>query len=237
MRLPVTLLSCGGGIPCISAPVSDGPQLRSDRIGSAICCYYDFPFFPGFRLPVVLSWYLGLRNVLAAALLLSALDCPAQNLAGSAGANLDPYPPDSPGASHASLDLRVRGANSDGWLFPVTELNKSLPSWLQFGAEFRDRVEGQVGLHYAPTNDIYDLTQLRIGIYIQPTSWFKIVSVTQDARVFFNQHVPNEPSYQNIWDLREAYATIGDGDSSWMTATVGREVLSFGDEAIGTPAT
>ena len=194
------------------------------------------PFFPGFRLPVVFSCHLGLRNALAAALLLSALDCPAQNPAGSARADLDSYPPDSPAASHASLDLRVPGPNPGSWLFPVTELDRSLPSWLQFGAQFRDRVEGQVGLHYAPTNDTYNLTQLRIGIYIQPTNWFRIVSVTQDSRVFFNQHVPNAPPYQNVWDLREAYAKIGDGDSSWITATVGREVLSFGDERVIGPS-
>ena len=177
-----------------------------------------------------------LGNGLAAALLLSALACRAQNAGGGVGADLDPYPPDSPAASHASLDLRVPGPNPGGWLFPVTELNRSLPLWLQFGAQFRDRVEGQVGLRYAPRNDIYDLTQLRIGIYIQPTSWFKIVTVTQDSRVFFNQHVPNKPSYQNVWDLREAYAKIGDGDSSWITATVGREVLSFGDERVIGPS-
>lgn len=169
-------------------------------------------------------------------MLLTALDCGAQSSAGTAGADLDPYPPDSPGASHSSLDLRVPVPNPDGWLFPVTELDKSLPSWLQFGGQFRDRVEGQIGFHYAPTNDGYDLTQLRVGVYIKPINWFKIVAVTQDSRVFFNHHVGNVPPYQNIWDLREAYATIGDGDSSWITATVGREILSFGDERVIGPS-
>jgi len=182
----------------------------------------------------VLSSYFGLGNMLAATVLLSALTCRAQS--PPPGPVLDPYPPDSPGASHASLDLRVRGSNSGGWLFPVTELDRSLPSWLQFGAEFRDRVEGQVGLRYAPTDDIYNLTQLRIGAYIQPTNWFRVVAVTQDSRVFFNQHVPNAPSYQNVWDLREAYAKIGNADSGWITATVGRQVLSFGDERVIGPS-
>jgi hypothetical protein len=174
--------------------------------------------------------------VLALLFLLSALDARAQNPAGPAGADLDAYPPDSPGASHASLDLRVPGSNPDGWLFPVTELDQSLPRWLQFGAQFRDRAEGQVGFHYSPTDDGYDLTQLRIGIYIKPVNWFKIVAVTQDSRVFFNQHVTNTPPYQNMWDLREAYATIGDSDSSWITATVGREILNFGDERVIGPS-
>ena len=55
-------------------------------------------------------------------------------------------------------------------------------------------------------NDTYDLTQLRLGIYIQPMKWLELVAVTQDSRVFFNQHVATAPPYQNIWDIREAYA-------------------------------
>lgn len=185
---------------------------------------------------IVLSYHLSRRTLAGAALFLGTLDASAQTPAAAPSADLDVYPVDSPAASHASLDLRVPGSNPQGWLFPVTELDQSLPAWLQFGAQFRDRAEGQTGLHYAGTDDGYDLTQLRIGIYIQPASWFKIVAVTQDSRAFFNHHVPNTPPYQNMWDLREAYATIGDSDSSWITASVGREILSFGDERVIGPS-
>ena len=163
---------------------------------------------------------------------LGALQAIAQTSSGT----VDPYTPDSPAASKASLDLRVPGAGAGRWLFPVTALNKSLPAWLQFGAQFRDRFEGQLGLHYRPSDDLYDLTQLRLGIYIKPVSWFKIVAVTQDSRIFFNQNVRNVPPYQNVWDVREAYAEIGDQDSSWISATVGREILSFGDERVIGPS-
>src|ERR1022692_2193361 len=80
-----------------------------------------------------------------------------------------PAQPDAPGAAHAASDLRVSGPNPDGWLYPITRLNESLPRWLQFGGQFRDRVESQDGLGYAPINDVYDLTQLRVGVYIKPT--------------------------------------------------------------------
>lgn len=80
------------------------------------------------------------------------------------------------------------------------------------------------------------MTQLRIGMYIQPVSWFKVVAVTQDARVFFNQIVPNTPPYQNIWDIREAYAQIGSSESGWIDALAGREILSFGDERVIGPS-
>src|SRR5947207_2246078 len=66
----------------------------------------------------------------------------------------DPFGPDKPGGSHAEKDLRVFGPNPNGWLFPITTLNESLPSWIQFGAQFRDRAESQGGLGYRNITDV-----------------------------------------------------------------------------------
>ncbi len=148
----------------------------------------------------------------------------------------EPFQPDTPGASHAAQDLRISGPNPDGWLFPVTQLDKLLPHWIQFGGQFRDRVERDGGIGYAPVNDTYDLTQLRLGIYIQPTKWLELVAVTQDSRVFFNHHVATAPPYQNIWDIREAYARIGSSTEGWIDVLGGREILSFGDERVIGPS-
>jgi hypothetical protein len=148
----------------------------------------------------------------------------------------EPFQPDSPGASHAATDLRIPGPDPDGWLFPITRLDELLPHWIQFGGQFRDRVEGQLGLGYAPVDDGYDLTQLRLGMYIQPTNWVKLAIVTQDSRVFFNHHVGTLPPYQNIWDIREAYAQIGSSTEGWIDALGGREILSFGDERVLGPS-
>lgn len=147
-----------------------------------------------------------------------------------------PYEPDTPGQSHAAADLRVPGPNPDGWMFPITQLDQSLPHWIQFGGQFRDRLEGQYGLGYKPVDDTYDLTQLRIGIYLQPTDWLKVVGVTQDSRVFFNQHVPAAPPYQNIWDIREAYVQLGSATEGWFDLIVGRQMFSFGDERVIGPS-
>ena len=146
------------------------------------------------------------------------------------------YQPDTPGASHAAEDLRVFGPNPDGWLFPITRLDQLLPHWIQFGGQFRDRMEGQTGLAYAPVNDAYDLTQPRLGIYLQPTKWLELVGVTQDARVFFNHHVATGSPYQNIRDIREAYARLGNSDDGWVDAVVGRQMFSFGDERVIGPS-
>ncbi len=150
--------------------------------------------------------------------------------------NPEPYEPDTPGASHASTDLRIAGPNPDGWLYPITQLDTLLPHWIQFGGQFRNRAEGQAGLGYASVDDGYDLTQLRLGMYIQPTNWVKLVIVTQDARAFFNHHVGNVPPYQNIWDIREAYAQIGSSTEGWIDVLGGREMLSFGDELVIGPS-
>jgi len=109
-----------------------------------------------------------------------------------------------------------------------------LPHWIQFGGQFRNRIESQDGLGYSPVNDAYDLTQLRLGVYLQPTSWLEIVGVAQDSRVFLNHHAATGPPYQNIWDIREAYAQIGSSTEGWFDLIGGREMLSFGDKrAIG----
>lgn len=197
----------------------------------------------------MLSWYYNLRLtirqlilrrssplgvlVIAAMILGSGGE---QAFAQSATSAAKPSSIDTPGGSHASLDLRVPPTDSDNWLFPITKLNESLPSWVHFGGQFRDRTESQDGLGYAPVNDVYDLTQLRLGLYLQPTKWLKLVGVTQDSRVFFNHHVGNVPSYQNIWDVREAYLEVGNTTEGWYDLTVGRKIFSFGDERVIGPS-
>ena len=147
------------------------------------------------------------------------------------------FPPDSPGESHAATDLRVSDPNQDvSWLFPIIRLDKLLPNWIQFGGQFRDRVESQDGLSYAPVNDTYDLTQLRLGVYIQPTKWLKLVGVTQDSRVFFNHHVATAPPYQEVWDIREAYVQLGSSTEGWIDLVGGRQMFSFGDERVIGPS-
>ena len=149
------------------------------------------------------------------------------------------FGPDTPGGSRAATDLRLFGpdtATADGWLFPITRLDKSLPPWIQFGWQFRNRLENQDGLGYGRVNDVYDLTQLRLGVYIHPTKWLELVGVTQDARVFFDHHVPNVSPYQNIWDIREAYAQLGNPSEGWFDVVVGRQMFSFGDERVIGPS-
>ncbi len=80
------------------------------------------------------------------------------------------------------------------------------------------------------------MTQLRSGIYLQPTKWLQLVGVTQDAEVFFNHHVPNVSPYEDTWDIREAYAELGSSTEGWFDLLAGRQIFSFGDERVIGPS-
>jgi hypothetical protein len=171
------------------------------------------------------------------AVVVAALGAAGAAFTQSANAdNTSPFPLDAPGASHSPEFLTIPGPSPDGWYFPITQLDQNLPQWLQFGGQFRDRWEGSEHIGYKSPSDGYDLTQLRLGIYIRPVRWFELVAVTQDSRVFFNQHIANLPPYQNIWDIREAYARLGSETEGWGDLVVGRQMFSFGDERVIGPS-
>src|SRR5579862_8548163 len=70
-------------------------------------------------------------------------------------------------------------------LRPTGELNDQLPKWLQFGLDERLRAEGYSGNGFKPKNSAsYLLNRFRLGMIVQPVSWFKVVAQVQDARSF-----------------------------------------------------
>src|SRR5258708_8220423 len=131
-----------------------------------------------------------------------------------------------------------QGSKSDpsSWLFPVDQLNESLPRWLRFGGEYRDRLEGPIGIGYKPTNDFYLLDRLRVTVAIQPKDWLKFYGEVQDSRIFFNHHVANANPFEDSWTLWQGYAQVGSSTEGWVDALAGRQVLAFGDERIIGPS-
>src|ERR1700761_8458992 len=87
-------------------------------------------------------------------------------------------------------DLTARH-ESPSWLFPITELDKRLPSWIRIGGQYRNRLEGPIGIGFTGTNDFYLLDRLRVRAVIQPKPWLRFHGELQDARIFFNHHTPN----------------------------------------------
>jgi len=112
-----------------------------------------------------------------------------------------------------------------------TDINKGLPGWLKFDAEFRTRFEGYSGGGFKPnTTDAYLLTRLRLGMTIAPTSWVKFHLEGMDARAI--EKNPALPPYQNTWDIRQAYVQLGDNESGMFGLRAGRQAIDFGDQRL-----
>jgi hypothetical protein len=164
------------------------------------------------------SWMAGQR--------INAQTVPDVNVDSGSSTNSATPAPFDPAGSDDSLN----------WLFPVHQINRRLPSWLRIGGEFRGRLEGQTGIGYTSTNDFYLLDRLRLRLGIKPKEWLLFYGETQDARIFFNHHIPNANPYQDKWTLWQAYPQLGSSETGWIDALAGREVLRFGDERVIGPS-
>jgi alginate export protein len=141
----------------------------------------------------------------------------------------------SPLGAHSVANSRT-DSEPPGWLFPVAKLDQALPSWLQFGGEYRDRLELPGGINRAPVSDSYLLDRLRANVTIQPTSWLGFHGEVQDARIFYNRHTPASSSYEDTWTLWEGYAQAGHSTQGWVDVLAGRQALRFGDERVIGPS-
>src|SRR5258708_2729916 len=151
--------------------------------------------------------------------------------------------PDSNAGPGSGTDSSAAGApqpkdNDDSldWLFPIHKLNRSLPSWIRIGGEFRGRLEGPTGIGFTGTDDFYDLYRLRVKVGIKPKEWLLFFGEVQDARIFFNHHIANANPFEDKWTLWQAYAQVGSSETGWADALAGRQVLRFRDERVIRPS-
>ena len=151
---------------------------------------------------------------------------PDSNADSGSGANSAAPTPSDPASTDDSLD----------WLFPVHELNQHLPNWFRIGGEYRGRLEGPTGIGFASTNDFYFLDRLRVKMGIKPKEWLLFYGEVQDARIFFNHHIPSANPYEDKWTLWQAYPEVGSSETGWIDALAGRQVLRFGDERVIGPS-
>jgi len=137
-------------------------------------------------------------------------------LGSDASLNLIGGPASSPAISTGPYDLPD--------LRPTGKLNDQLPKWLQFGLDERLRLE-------ANNNDSYLLNRFRFGMLLQPASWFKVVAQVQDARSVV-QRPPLGPPNNVRWDLKLAYARLGDPEKHPITIAVGRQLIDYNSTLI-----
>jgi len=118
------------------------------------------------------------------------------------------------------------------WWLPLCA-QPGLPHWISFGAEERLRLEGFSGGGFQPGNDdFYLLHRFRLSTTLRPAPWWRIVAQTQDARVWGDNQKPYGPPHQDTWDLRQAYAELGDPGKSPASLRVGRQEMSLGGERL-----
>src|SRR6516165_2844396 len=83
------------------------------------------------------------------------------------------------------------------------EANKELPDWLQVGGLYRARFEGFLNRNFTHDDtDVHFLNRLRVDLTVRPARWMRFVLEGQDARIYFNQSVPNASPFANPMDLR-----------------------------------
>jgi hypothetical protein len=110
--------------------------------------------------------------------------------------------------------------------------NTVMPSWLRVRGEFRERVEGFENSGFvADRDDSYALTRVRLNATITATKSLSFQANVQDARVARKQVGPTAAPFRGPFDLRTAFADIGDAKAP-IGARLGRQELAFGEQRL-----
>jgi hypothetical protein len=107
-----------------------------------------------------------------------------------------------------------------------------LPNWLKLSGEFRTRVEGRTGFSFVPNNnDAYGLFRTRLNVELAPLPWLDIFGQAQDAHAIGYDNGRALTTIEDPLDLRQAYIRLGK-PKGWIKFTVGRQLLSYGDQRL-----
>ncbi|MGH9560749.1 MAG: alginate export family protein, partial [Terracidiphilus sp.] len=115
---------------------------------------------------------------------------------------------------------------------PASYLDARLPKWINFEVEERFRYEGYDNSGFKQgSDDTYLLNRLRIQADVRFNSWFKLVAQAQDARPIL-ENPPVGPPNEDRWDLKLAYAEVGNPSKHWFSLRVGRQLLNYNNTLI-----
>lgn len=111
-------------------------------------------------------------------------------------------------------------------------LNDVLPSWLRVRGEFRERVEGFENSGFvAERDDAYFLSRFRFNATVTAHRQLSFQAQVQDARVAKKTVGPTGTPFKAPFDLRMAFADVGDAKSP-IAVRVGRQELVFGEQRL-----
>jgi hypothetical protein len=110
--------------------------------------------------------------------------------------------------------------------------NTVMPSWLRLRGEFRERVEGIENSGFvAERDDAYALSRVRLNATIVALKSLSFQAEVQDARVAHKQVGPTTAPFRGPFDLRLAFADLGDAKAP-VAARLGRQELAFGEQRL-----
>jgi hypothetical protein len=133
----------------------------------------------------------------------------------------------------AGLEAQTAPSADSNFLQPVSELDQTLPKWLQLSGSDRVRVEDQEDIGFkANHSDFHVLNQLWLGVSIRPESWLSFFGQAQDSRIFLNGVVADAPPLANTWDLHQAWVQLGGVEKYPVAVRVGRQELNFGEQRL-----
>jgi hypothetical protein len=103
-------------------------------------------------------------------------------------------------------------------------------------AELRENNRDFDSLIGDDNDDSWLLNRFRLGLAIKPVPWLKIYGQTQDAREAFSDrsNIPGVRGAEgdDVFDLRQAYISIGDTKQFPLLLTIGRQAISYGDSRL-----
>lgn len=112
-------------------------------------------------------------------------------------------------------------------------VNEILPGWLRVRGEFRDRMEGFTNAGFtSDRDDLYWLNRFRLNATMQPSRLFAFSVQAQDARVQKKTVGSTGPPFRDVFDLRMAFADVGDPQQSPFLVRVGRQEFAFGEQRL-----
>ena len=115
---------------------------------------------------------------------------------------------------------------------PATYLDEKLPNWIDLRAEERFRYEAYDNSSFkAKADDSYLLNRFRFQVDLHAASWLRVTAQVQDARAGF-QNPPLGPPNTVRWDLKLAYAEVGDPEKHWFSLRVGRQLINCNNTII-----
>ena len=115
---------------------------------------------------------------------------------------------------------------------PATYLDAELPNWIDVQAEERFRNEAYDNSSFkANVDDSYLLNRFRFQVDLHTASWLRLTAQVQDARSGY-QNSPIGPPNTVRWDLKLAYAEIGNPEKHWFNLRVGRQLINYNNTII-----